>query len=112
MTVAPRTLLLLAVGFTLWASAFVALYGVHALGCAFGWPLVLHRAIMLGLLGLHLAALAWMSSWCWRRWRTRGNAEPRPLPFLELIGFGATIAALLATVFTFAPSFLLKLCVS
>jgi len=110
VTVPPRTLLLLAVGFTLWSSALVSLYSVHAIGCAFAWPPAVLRAILLSLATLHLVALAWMSLWCWRRWRSRQEDAPRSLPFLEFVGLGATIAALGATLFTVAPALVLNLC--
>lgn len=53
----------------LWAVAFAAIYGVHGLGCAWGWPLRpaplgdLHR---LALLSLWLAALAGGAILVWR----------------------------------------------
>ena len=111
MTVPPRTLLLLAIGFVLWSSALVSLYSVHAIGCAFAWPRAVLRAVLLSVAALHLVALAWMSSWCWRRWRSRQDDAPRSLLFLEVVGLGATIAALGASLFTVAPALVLKLCI-
>lgn len=62
-----RWLALLLMPLILWAVLFAAVYGLHGLGCAWGWPLV--RAplgslqsvamvvIWLGGLGLHLLIL-------------------------------------------------------
>ncbi len=109
-TVQPRRLLLLAVGFAIWASALVTLYGVHAVGCAFGWPPALLRGSLVTLLAIHIVALAWIIVRHLRRHRSSQDA-PRPIPFIEYVGVGAAIAALAATLFTFAPSFILSQCV-
>lgn len=101
---APRRLLVLVAGFTLWASAFLLLYGVNAVGCAFEWPRALHRGALLSLVLLHTGALGWMTFHCWRRWRSQRAA------FVESVGLGVTIAALAATLLTFTPSLLLSLC--
>ena len=103
--VPPRRLLLLAAGFILRAGAFLTLYGVNAVGCAFAWPHPLQRGILVTLLALHIAALGWLAWYCWRRRRAQGRAR-----FLEHVGFGATISALVATLLTFAPSLVLSLC--
>jgi len=103
--VPPRRLLWLTAGFTLWAGAFLALYGVNAVGCAFAWPSALQRGVLLTLLALHLAALGYLA---WRCWQLR-QSHGRPA-FLEYVGFGATISALAATLLTFAPSLVLSLC--
>lgn len=97
--------LLLAAGFSIWASAFVVLYGVNAIGCAFTWSQSLQRGGLLILLALHLAALAWLTWRCWQQRRTTGAAG-----FVQAVGFGATLAALAATLLTFSPSLILTLC--
>jgi hypothetical protein len=48
-----RALVLLVAGFTIWAAAFVLLYALQALGCAFGWG-EWHRPI---LIAAYLASL-------------------------------------------------------
>ena len=107
ITIPPRRLLLLVAGFTLWAGAFLSLYGVNAVGCAFAWPRPLHRGILLSLLVLHLGALGWMAFRCWRRRRSQQDARAA---FVESVGLGVTIAALTATLLTFAPSLVLSPC--
>ncbi|UXN74058.1 hypothetical protein N8D56_01650 [Devosia sp. A8/3-2] len=52
-------LLLLFAGFSLWALAFVMLYALQALGCAYGWPQ--HRLILVGAYLLALLAMAWLA---------------------------------------------------
>ena len=54
-----RALILLVAGFTAWSAAFVAIYGLQALGCAYGWPN--HRAILIGAYLLSLLPLAWLA---------------------------------------------------
>ena len=100
-----QRLLLLAAGFALWASAFVVLYGLNAVGCAFEWPQRLQRGLLLTALALHLTALAWLAWHCWQRRRDCSASG-----FLEYVGLGATVAALAATLLTFAPSVVLTLC--
>ncbi|WP_116811377.1 hypothetical protein [Steroidobacter cummioxidans] len=103
--VPPRRLLLLAAGFILWAGAFLTLYGVNAVGCAFAWPRPLQRGILLTLLALHIAALGYLAWYCWQQRRAHDRMR-----FVEYVGFGATISALAATLLTFAPSLVLTLC--
>ncbi len=105
MQAPPRRLLLLAAGFVVWAWAFVALYGINAVGCAFAWPRPLQRGILLSLLALHIAALGYLA---WRGWQRRQANDCTG--FVEDVGFGATVSALAATLLTFAPSLVLTLC--
>lgn len=105
MQAPPRRLLLLAAGFILWAGAFLTLYGVNAVGCAFAWPRSLQRGILLTLLALHVAALGLLA---WRDWKRRQVLDRAD--FVESVGLGATISALAATLLTFAPSLVLTLC--
>src|SRR5690606_26328188 len=51
-----RALLLLVAGFTVWSVAFVVLYGLQAIGCAFGWG-DWHRPILIGAYLLSLLPL-------------------------------------------------------
>lgn len=108
--VPPRRLLLLAVGFVLWAHALLAVYAVNAIGCAFAWPHALQRGSLVLLLAAHLAVLGWLAVRHWRRYRASQDAV-RPIPFVEYVGLGAIVAAWVATLFTLAPSFVLSLCV-
>jgi hypothetical protein len=107
ITIPPRRLLPLVTGFTLWASAFVSLYGVNAIACRFAWPRPFHRGILLLLLALHLVVLGWMTLRCWRRRRSQQDVRAA---FIESVGLGLTIAALAATLLTFAPSLVLSTC--
>src|SRR5690606_38733908 len=54
-----RALLLLVAGFTVWSVAFVVLYGMQALGCAFGWG-DWHRPMLIGAYLLSLLPLGWL----------------------------------------------------
>ena len=55
-----KALVLLVSGFVVWSVAFVALYGLQALGCAYGWG-NWHRPILIGAYILWLLPLAWLS---------------------------------------------------
>lgn len=110
-TVPPRRLLLLVSGFILWACALLTLYGVHALGCAFDWPSAVHRGLLSSLLASYMAVLARLSARRWRRWRLQRDVGVPNATFIEYLALILTIAALVATLLTLAPSFTLSLCV-
>lgn len=55
-----RALIRLIAGFTLWSGAFVLLYALQALGCAYGWG-DMHRPILIGAYVLSLLPLAWLA---------------------------------------------------
>ena len=93
-------------GFTLWALAFIALYGLQHLGCYFGWAPAQHRAVLVagyvvsllvlgGYLALQIGAL--------RRNRPAATA-------LDGIGVGTSVAALVATAITMGPVAFASLC--
>ena len=103
--VPPRRLWWLAAGFFVWCSALVVLYGLHAVGCVFGWPSGLLRASLVLVLFAHLAVLGWM----WRRF-----CGPPPAPehaFLYTVVAWTLLAALAASVITFVPVLFLKTCI-
>ncbi len=107
--VPPRQLWLLAAGFLVWCSALVVLYALHAIGCAFGWQVGALRWSLAIVLLAHLIVIAWM-------WRHLATARPDPelgqvAVFLQTVVVWTLIAALVATVITFAPSLVLKTCI-
>ena len=86
----PRGLLGLVAGFLVWSSAFVVLYGLHALGCAWGWDartagvgslgsVTLLRLVLVGAWALHLALAAGLLLAARRLARARGDAGRRRL---------------------------------
>lgn len=100
-------LMLLGAGFGIWASAFVLLYAMLSVGCRFGWHemelaggLTVQRAQLVAILLLHVAAAAALAIALRRRAGT----------FLPGAGYLAALAALAATIFTFAPIFALSPC--
>lgn len=114
-------LFLLAVGFTVWAVAFVLIYASQSFGCAFAWDevplggvLTLQRAQLAALFLLATAASA-LATWGLRPRRTDagddGSREPPPpAAFLRSVGFAAALAALAATIATFLPTLILTAC--
>lgn len=108
--VPARRMLLIVAGFVVWSAAFVALYGLNAVGCAFDWPAGAQRAALLVLLAVHVGGLAALSLWTWRRWRARRADPTRPAALLEYVGVATSVAALAATIFVLAPSFALTMC--
>lgn len=108
---APATsrLLLITVGFTLWASAFITMYGLNAVGCTFGWNPAVQRAALVLLLTAHLAVLGWIVLRRWRRARA-SHESPGSLPFIDYVGLGTLSAGWVATLFSLAPVFFLDLC--
>ena len=64
---------LLTLGYGIWCSALVLLYALHALGCAFAWPVAVLRTVLAVVFLVHLVALGGL-------WRTYAVAAPtRPM---------------------------------
>ena len=104
-----RALMMLGAGFSIWASAFVALYAMLSVGCRFGWDdvelaagLSLQRAQLVAILFVHLAAGAALVAML----RTGVGG-----PFLARAAYLAAIAALGSSVFSFSAVFALSACV-
>ncbi len=95
----PRQLWWLVYGFAVWGAGFVTIYGIHALGCAYGWSLPTHRLVMGGLLGVHLAVLG-AGLVLARRvdWAGTGDGV-----LIERATVWTLLAAIVATIATFAP---------
>jgi hypothetical protein len=51
---------MLVAGFVVWSVAFVGLYGLQALGCAFAWG-EWHRPVLVGTYLLSLLPLGWLA---------------------------------------------------
>lgn len=104
----PRLLVWLGAGFVVWSSALVALYAVHAIGCAFAWRADLLRLGLGAVILIHIAALAMM----WHRLATRpvGVTDGGTRDFLVTLSLWATIAATAATVLILGPTLLLTTC--
>jgi len=104
-----RNLTGLVAGFLIWSSAFAALYGLHAIGCAADWqgagiyasPL---RLALLAVWLMHMAALAWLTL------RFRPFAALKAAPFLDRAACALSALALAATGATGAPVLALELC--
>ena len=91
----PASLLSIAAGFVLWASAFATLYAAQAVGCAMQATIASHRAVMLGIWAVHIAALVALLVYCRRNSRaTDDDVEG----FTRRIAFWSSLAALVATV--------------
>lgn len=109
-TVPPRLIIWIAAGFVIWSSGFVALYALHAIGCAFAWQAGPIRLGLTAVLLLHILPLALM----WRhlaRQTPRDASAPRTRSFLATVALWSTVAALAATVLTLGPPLVLTTCV-
>jgi len=93
----PAALLLIAAGWTLWASAFVTIYAAQAVGCALDQAIISHRAIMSAIWILHLAALFALVIYCRRR---MASAAADSLHFTCNIAFWSSLTATIATAWT------------
>lgn len=89
-----RALWLLIGGFTVWSVAFVLLYALQALGCAYGWSQ--HRLILIAAFVLSLVPLAWLAL------RTPYEKD-EPATTLSVAALWANRAALAAGVLVFLP---------
>ncbi|MFD1911538.1 hypothetical protein [Halodurantibacterium flavum] len=95
----PARYLWLVVGFGLWATALTVIYSYHAVGCAYGWSPFALRAGIGAVLLAHVVVIWWLI----RRWR---GAEG----FLATLTQWSLVAALVATVFSYAPLVVLTTC--
>jgi hypothetical protein len=107
--VAPRRLWWLAAGFTVWCSALVFLYAIHAIGCTFAWSTGSLRLGLAVVLVAHLIVIGWM-------WRKLAATSPDPGSglggtFLHTVVIWTLMAALVATVLVFGPPLLLTTCI-
>ena len=107
--VPPRRLWWLAAGFVVWCSALVALYAIHAIGCAFAWTTGSLRLTLVVVFVAHLVVVGWI-------WRNFAKAGPDPAfgqtgSFLHMAIVWTAIAAFVATVLVFGPTLLLTTCV-
>jgi len=96
-----RALLMLVCGFTVWSLAFVLLYALQALGCAYGWPH--HRLILIAAYIASLIPLIWLA-----RFRPFGAGEPTTT--LSIAATWANRAALAAGVLVFLPVTFVNAC--
>ncbi len=96
----PTRLLWFIAGFGIWSSALIVIYALHALGCAYRLPEGTMRAALGAALALHLAAIVLLI----RRF-------PRGDGTLITAAQWTLVAALAATVATFAPLLALTPCV-
>ena len=104
----PRRLWWLAAGFAVWCSALVALYALHAIGCAFVWSSGSLRLGLAVVLFAHLIVVGWT-------WRDITRAAPDPDfgptgKFLHGAAIWTLVAALVAGVLTLGPPLLLTIC--
>lgn len=105
----PRTLLWLGAGFGTWFVALVALYAIHAIGCAFAWPtgplrlglgvVLVSFIVVLVIVRQHLAA------------RRAAVSADGTADFLVALSVWSTMAAVATTVFTLGvPTLLVAAC--
>lgn len=91
----------LAAGFTIWSGAFVLLYALQALGCAYGWPH--HRAILLIVYAAALIPLGYLALFPQR-------AKTGPVSTLSRTALWANRAAFASGILTFLPATFATIC--
>lgn len=96
-----KALILLIAGFTIWSLAFVLLYALQALGCAYGWSQ--HRLILIAAFILCLLPLAWLA--------LRRPERGEPANTLSISALWANRAAFVAGILTFLPVTFTSACV-
>jgi hypothetical protein len=106
--VPPRRLWWLVAGFTIWCCALVTLYALHAIGCAFSWPVAALRVSLVAVLVVYLTSIGFL----WRAFATRTDLDYGGSgAFLHTTIKWTLAAALVATALAFGPPLLLRACV-
>lgn len=102
-------------GFVIWSAAFVIIYGLHGIGCAYGWdaipigPTNLQRFVQVAVWLAFLPPLVMLAL---RLRRRRLQSEPgEPKRWMALVGETTAWGALAATIITFAPTATTSVCV-
>lgn len=107
-------LLWIIAGFVGWSLAFVAIYGLHGVGCSYGWdaiavgPTNLQRLVQITAWLAFLPPLVMLALWFRRRRTASGNSANR---WLVQLGETCAWAGLAATIVTFAPTLTSSVCV-
>lgn len=109
MTKSP---LALSLGFLVWASAFIALYGMLSVGCEFGWHEIallgtsVQRLQLIAILIVHVLAGAAVVVML----RRPGEGDNEVAAFMRRVSYAAALAALGSTLFSFFAVFFLTEC--
>jgi hypothetical protein len=98
-----RNLWPLLIGFTIWAVAFLAIYSIQALGCAWSWDPWWHRAV---LVAAGLATILCLAATLAMQLRWIGSKAST----IERAGTILTATALPIALVTFLPVGFLALC--
>jgi len=93
------------IGFSLWALAFVVLYGLQHLGCRMDWDMGKHRSALVAAYGVATAALI-LALLLQIKMARRQQATA-----LDKVGLAATATALAAAVVIFSPVLVASMCV-
>jgi hypothetical protein len=101
ITPARNGLVHLIAGFLVWSLAFVALYALQALGCAYDWG-AWHRPLLIAAYLAFLVPMFWLAA--------RQPSVDEPAPILSVAALWANRAALLAGVLVFMPVTFASLC--
>jgi hypothetical protein len=100
---------LIAFGFCVWCSALVFSYGLHSVGCKFGWPADKLRLSLGVTIFVHLAVIGWL-------WRVSARAISDPAlgetgSFFHWVVLWTLISAFVTVLFTLGPAMLLTVCI-
>lgn len=107
----PIDLLWLVAGFLVWSSAFLTLYGLHAIGCASGWEFGTLRLALLAAWGVHVAVAGALVPLARRAARGARHAEDaRGGGFVARAGVVLSVAAVVATLWVGLPVLAYPLC--
>ncbi len=109
VSIAQRRVWWLAAGFVVWCIALVVLYGMHAIGCAFGWSSGTLRWSLVVAFLAHLIVIGWM----WGKF-AKGSPDPatgKTGSFLHDAIVWTTIAAFASGVLALGPPLLLTTCI-
>ena len=104
-------MLLIPLGFIIWAIAFITLYATNAIGCEFGWDEGVQRGVLIAI-SLGFLGVSGLSLWLvWRHWQDQAKHEMAPAPSIALVSIYGSGSAFVAMIGLAIPVLATTMCI-